>query len=86
MKTCGTCRHWDDGEHKQPGIGICFGSPPTVLKDVQPVDPAKILTGPPLPPGVQPMQAVHRAVYPALPTDARACGCHEPRPENGEPE
>jgi hypothetical protein len=82
MKTCGTCAHWVEEKYGEPGVGGCFGGPPSVLMQMRPAQTKLAMPGP----GGQPVQGLEpvlQAVRPPMQQDDLACGAYASRAENG---
>ncbi|MHC4705321.1 MAG: hypothetical protein ACYTFQ_32650 [Planctomycetota bacterium] len=84
MKTCGTCAHWIEDKYPAPGVGGCFGGPPSVLMQMRPSQKAVLAMPGPGGSPMQGMEPVLQSVRPPVQGGERACGAYTPRPENGE--
>ena len=85
MKTCRTCLHCIEEGHPKEGVGACYGAPPAVLLQMQPVEGRIAVAGQPVPPpGQQLVEPTPMPVAPPVGLARRACGAYTPKPDNGE--
>lgn len=85
MNICGTCIHWDEDHYPEPGVGGCFGVPPTALKEMRPRGGnSPIAIAGEGGKAMIEMQMIVASLRPPLGATERACGAYEPRPENGD--